>query len=558
MNVRSTIILAAFLALLSMPVAEAACPSNAQVISSSCGDVAPSGCCSGGAVLSWCDTASDQVCMIDCGSNAASGSANIYCGWNQFALFYDCAAVPGQADPSGQYPYLCGVTTGGDCGSIGNEGCCDETGSMQFCFNGQIQVYPCQDNSDPSLQLCGWNNAEGFYDCTSNTNSDPSGAFPYNCPTSGCVPDCFAKVCGDNGCGGSCGGCPGGYSCVNNLCTPSCTPNCLGRECGPDSCGGVCGTCPVSQTCDNVQGQCSGPCSANCSGKVCGDDGCGGSCGSCAVNATCVLGLCVPSGSCTPDCAGKQCGSDGCGGLCGQCAPGLTCSPSGMCAASCVGDCNGKNCGDDGCGGSCGSCGAGQYCNNGLCAAGGCQPNCTGKECGDDGCGGSCGYCGVGYECGPMNVCQACQSSCLGKDCGDDGCGGSCGVCGTGETCSLAGSCIPEGCTPYCPNTQCGPDGCGGVCGVCAPNYNCVSGACVQGANNGGGPVLGRDWTDPCPPGLVNLYGMCVLPAEKAPGLDGAGSSSGCSSGAGGASWLSLLLGLLVLGRRRSVRMHQA
>lgn len=35
-----------------------------------------------------------------------------------------------------------------------------------------------------------------------------------------CLPDCSGKECGDDGCGGSCGGCPPGEICVGGICQP--------------------------------------------------------------------------------------------------------------------------------------------------------------------------------------------------------------------------------------------------------------------------------------------------------------------------------------------------
>ena len=109
-----------------------------------------------------------------------------------------------------------------------------------------------------------------------------------------CKPDCADKVCGDDGCGGSCGTCNGEQeACEEGLCV--CQPACDGKLCGPDGCGGSCG---------------------GCDGKVCGDDGCEGTCGVCpGPQEECQNGACV----CIPDCAGKFCGNDGCGGSCGNC-----------------------------------------------------------------------------------------------------------------------------------------------------------------------------------------------------------------------------------------------
>lgn len=172
----------------------------------------------------------------------------------------------------------------------------------------------------------------------------------------------------------------------------TCLPSCSGRVCGDDGCGGSCGVCAQGKTCDATYGQCVAQnCTPDCTGAQCGSDGCGGSCGSCGTGLTC-----SPSRTCVcqPDCSGKQCGSDGCGGSCGTCQGGLFCKTSGntsVCSATCTPDCTGKACGDDGCGGSCGTCPSLQACGaTGQCV---CAPQCSGKTCGDDGCGGTCGTC---------------------------------------------------------------------------------------------------------------------------------------------------------------------
>lgn len=65
----------------------------------------------------------------------------------------------------------------------------------------------------------------------------------------GCVPNCTGKVCGSNGCGGSCGTCPDGFTCTGGDCI--CIPDCGGgfKECGPDGCGGECGVVPCPEGC---------------------------------------------------------------------------------------------------------------------------------------------------------------------------------------------------------------------------------------------------------------------------------------------------------------------
>ncbi|PIT95970.1 hypothetical protein COT94_02885 [Candidatus Falkowbacteria bacterium CG10_big_fil_rev_8_21_14_0_10_37_14] len=57
------------------------------------------------------------------------------------------------------------------------------------------------------------------------------------------------KVCGDDGCGKSCGTCDNGLTCSNNACV-SCIGSCDGRECGSDGCTGSCGSpCSDSKIC---------------------------------------------------------------------------------------------------------------------------------------------------------------------------------------------------------------------------------------------------------------------------------------------------------------------
>lgn len=92
----------------------------------------------------------------------------------------------------------------------------------------------------------------------------------------GCTPDCKDKTCGDNGCGGSCGTCGNNEECKEGNCECTvgseacqdvccdigaicfedkcCTPDCDGKDCGDDGCGGSCGTCTGGKSC--VQGQC--------------------------------------------------------------------------------------------------------------------------------------------------------------------------------------------------------------------------------------------------------------------------------------------------------------
>lgn len=324
--------------------------------------------------------------------------------------------------------------------------------------------------------------------------------------SSECKPDCAGKVCGDDGCGGSCGECTDELSCTTNRCkvgqcyleldpnycviagscVPSgtvnpknpcqkCTPPSSDKGWSPEADGVVCGTgafCYDMQCCDH---------STNCQGKVCGDDGCGGTCGECGEFEQCTAkGECEEK-PCETTCEGKDCGDDGCGHSCGTCPGGQECQ-AGVCV--CMPKCAGKECGDDSCGGKCGICqGVNVSCSNGKCV-------CSGEECGP-----SC--CGPGQVCVGGDYC--CLPKCDGKECGDNGCGGTCGTCTFTNAQCVEGACLCPGytcpggccgdpkevcdlegecCLPQCDGKECGDDGCGAICGNCMAGQLCLTGVC--------------------------------------------------------------------------------
>ncbi len=215
-----------------------------------------------------------------------------------------------------------------------------------------------------------------------------------------CVPDCEDRVCGDDGCGGTCGKCQVlGQACVDGacVCDPKDQTACIGGDVyWIDSCGNQSLLAAGCKDMGCADGQCLS-CAPACGGKQCGDDGCGGSCGTCeGAGQVCQAGVCVCGGlptiachqgdlwqfdacgapqsvalkcdsgcvgnactACAPDCAGKQCGGDGCGGSCGTCpleAP--LCAGDGACV-ECLSD---------------GDCGGGASCVSGQC---GCQEQVT-------------------------------------------------------------------------------------------------------------------------------------------------------------------------------------
>ena len=145
------------------------------------------------------------------------------------------------------------------------------------------------------------------------------------------------------GCGEACQGEPGGEACVFTACE--------GRICGPDGCDGSCGDCPNGEICGEDGLTCANPL------PDCGDESCGAGehCGNCPLDCACGCGEDCQGDACVfVACEGKACGDDGCGESCGQCDPddpcASTCSEDGTCGpallteAACDGldeDCDG-------------------------------------------------------------------------------------------------------------------------------------------------------------------------------------------------------------------------
>lgn len=99
------------------------------------------------------------------------------------------------------------------CGGVPFTGCCDGE-ALYYCEQQRVYTQSCQGG-------CGWDAANGWYDC-SFSGVDPSGHAPRACP-SGCEAACEGRVCGDDGCGGSCGQCAGGEVCTSGgLCEAPC------------------------------------------------------------------------------------------------------------------------------------------------------------------------------------------------------------------------------------------------------------------------------------------------------------------------------------------------
>jgi hypothetical protein len=437
----------------------------------SCGD------CTGGQEVC---LEGECLCLPDCtdrecGSDGCTGLCGS-CGWpGDECVDGQCVCTPECVGKA------CGANgCGGSCGSCVN--------AQEVCIEGACVCIPACNGKECGGDGCG--NPCGLCD---------GGKV---CKEGSCV--CLAEqskvCCGDAVCWvDSCGvigqvvaACP--FGCGDGKCL-NCVPDCAGKACGEDGCGGSCGDCPGAQDLC-VAGACA--CQPDCADKECGDDGCGGSCGGCDDGVWCTEQLCQ-EGTCYYPLKADTCRIDGVcynsgqtspGGVCLTCVPGTSpeawsptakgtpCGDGMVCfQGSCcdhAAHCQDRECGSDDCGGNCGSClGEQDACFDGQCV---CVPACEGKECGADGCGGSCGTCPGEQDLCIDSLC-ICQSECLLKECGTDGCGGSCGTCVGQTSCTVAQKCGVV--TFFCGNGTCDDDlledcdSCPEDCGACCGDGEC-------------------------------------------------------------------------------------
>lgn len=108
----------------------------------------------------------DDPCTVDsCGPDGAC----------VHEVLDGCEGVP---------PFEClgtGEPSATGCGIVASyEGCCDPWGRVTWCQDGNTYCITCQEN--PS---CGWQGAQGYYDCGNEPIEDPSGAAPMMCPAYG-------------------------------------------------------------------------------------------------------------------------------------------------------------------------------------------------------------------------------------------------------------------------------------------------------------------------------------------------------------------------------------
>ncbi len=237
-----------------------------------CGGV----CCSPEAIC-FQDACCVPTCSgVECGSDGCGGSCgscpdletcNAGSCVCQFETCGDACCQSGQSCFQGS---CCTPQCGGkECGDDGCGGSCGSCGFAHECEAGQCvwQVF-CGNG------LCEPDAGEDCQSCDADCNCG-NGAI---CLEDGsCCPlQCAGKECGPDGCGGECGDCQALSTCTDGLCIcdfeacgatccpqgevchqgACCLPQCDGKECGDDGCGGTCGDCSEGFSCVNGLCQC--------------------------------------------------------------------------------------------------------------------------------------------------------------------------------------------------------------------------------------------------------------------------------------------------------------
>ncbi len=372
--------------------------------------------------------------------------------------------------------------------------CVPACGPTEVCVQGICQPAP-----PPAAWLCGVSTYADGAVC--------------NCGCGTPDPDCAQPAAPVKGCIGS-AACNADGNCA------ACKPACGGVLCGDDGCGGSCGSCldPVAPVC--IAGKCSA-CVAQCGVKQCGGDGCGGTCGECPTDKLCSFGQCVappPGQSCVGHCGSVAPSGCACTSDCG--AKGNCCIDVDVCG--CIPACTGLSCGSDGCGGQCGACANGQICEAGACIFPSCGPaTCNGHgtcdpktvtcSCSDGYQGKYCDQCPIGQVGFPAcaTPCTNAQGCGDGEPCTSDDCvAGICVHLPFDATCAGSTACIKFGCvagtcqmakvTNCNDNNACTADSCDPVAGcsqapsgasACEDDKPCTAGDTCAGATCKAGTV---------------------------------------------------------------------
>ncbi|MBI5512447.1 MAG: hypothetical protein HY909_01690 [Deltaproteobacteria bacterium] len=293
---------------------------------------------------------------------------------------------------------------------------------------------PCDDGVACTTDTC--DEANGVCDHTLGADCAP-------CAARNCNPNCHGNVCGDDGCGGSCGTCAAGLTCIEGACVASVAPGTCANPLqllGPgeallglhtvtgDTSLGINGTVPQCNTSSTAKDlvytfTVPGPDPVGLDARMTGFDsvlslrmaGCADTDPATVMQPNWCSDDASPPGN-----YGSRIATMLNPGTYYLIADGYNAQQTGPFTitanfvAGCIPQCDGKFCGDDGCGGQCGACGAGTVCGPTFrCVTTPCSPDCRGRQCGSDGCGGSCGSCTKGNLCveadGACRAFQACD-----------------------------------------------------------------------------------------------------------------------------------------------------
>ncbi len=194
------------------------------------------GYCDYGEVCNISDGKCKNICIPDClekgkacGDDGCTGNCGD-CGIN-----YKCG-IDFQCHPDICEPDC--VKMGKECGGDGCGGSCGECGESEFCQAGG---------------LCG---ADACFGVSIERNTcSLDGQYLYICnvgpPQSLLQIDCYTQTgaeCGERGCDCHYNAWSGLNECLEK---PPCVPDCEGKECGDDGCGGQCDTCDGGWRCTN-------------------------------------------------------------------------------------------------------------------------------------------------------------------------------------------------------------------------------------------------------------------------------------------------------------------
>ncbi|MEC9072628.1 MAG: agmatine deiminase family protein [Myxococcota bacterium] len=205
-------------------------PCNANCDGKQCGPDGCGGVCGACAVGQSCNDKGQCLsdgCVPSCGGDVCGDDG---CGGSCGSCVGDTYCLAGQCEPLACVPQCQGKTCGDDgcgdacgtcgdgeiceagncqavsgCGDVTFEGIC-EAGVLTWCDEGSLSSYSCRAVD----KICTWVEGVG------NTCVDK----PEDEPPSQCTPACGGRVCGEDGCGGSCGACLDGTTCSNGQCVP--------------------------------------------------------------------------------------------------------------------------------------------------------------------------------------------------------------------------------------------------------------------------------------------------------------------------------------------------